>query len=93
MFSSAVWNLAAVHRPYTHDSHGAHDKASFARVGSPTKNFHEGDNTMLIDEVDSRVGSATTSSSDIKDTATSAHQRHLTASCEAVSSPGSEGCP
>ena len=34
----------------TGDSQGAHYQASFARVGSPIKAFHEGENTMLVDE-------------------------------------------
>ena len=56
------------------DSHGAHNQASFASVGCPTKTFHEGENTMLIDEANGRVGPAAKSSGDIKDITTLAYQ-------------------
>ena len=58
----------------TCDSQGAHYQVSFARVGSPTKTFDEGENTMLIDEANGRVGSAAKGSGDIKDTTTLANR-------------------
>ena len=67
-FSSVVPGSCA--QTITRDSQGAHDEASFGRVGSPTWAFHEVENTMLIDEAHSRVGSAAKGSGDVKVAAT-----------------------
>ena len=59
----------------TCDTQGAHYQTSFARVGSPTRTFHEGKNTVLIDEANGGVGPAAKGGGNIKDTATLTNQR------------------
>ena len=44
-------------------------------VGSPTKTFHEGENTVLIDEANGGVGPAAKGGGNIKDTTTLTNQR------------------
>ena len=48
--------------------------ASFARIGSATKAFHEGENTMLSDEANGGVGPAARGGGNIKNTTTFENQ-------------------
>ena len=59
----------------TCDTQGAHYQTSFARVGSPTKTFHEGENTVLIDETNGGVGPAAKGGGNIQNLTTLTNQR------------------
>ena len=73
-FSSAVWNLAAVHRPLHAIRNAPHHHTSFTSVVCPTQAFHEGENTMLVDETTRTIGAAANGCGDVKDVTTLVYQ-------------------
>ena len=70
----------------TNDAQGAHNQACIAIVGSPTNNFHEGVNAVLIDEANGRVGPAAQVRGNFKTTTTLACPKAVHSADQSTSS-------